>query len=435
MSAKRDRTTGLPLPSPVVPATSICLTISVPNALEYRSALKGALSELGKAWTWSQTAGQANEDSYAAAEMWRERIANAIYQLDCGETMNCADVADCIENDAAVQAALALQIASNPVIYDQIGNQAVQGVPLSAAELNAPLSSAPGCDQDVLFGSITAIVEQLNTNNEDFLEMLEARTNVIERISLLIAAIPIFETLPANEVIDFIDKLFEDVVENYRGQYTTELKDEYRCDLFCLAQAAPDCELTFDMIVKYFEDRLGQAFSDEELFRNLIEYFVLGTWTGTRVADIMHLLQVGIWRAASSFIGLRIRTLQTVGLLGANDPDPDWEILCEDCPPPPSGEWEIYPYDPGPYTWGTIVAQTSNSITVQSTLSTGFHRLCVRRPDDCVEILTVTSTSPTYWVKSCGDVPGTTTPLVPGDIVSVVVMSDPSSPQEITFTW
>lgn len=330
--SKRDKTTGLPLPSPVVPSTSVCFTISVPNAKEYKSALMGALSSLGQAWTWSQTVGQDNQGAYDAAELWRQRIYESSFSDDCEVEMSCDDVADCIETSEAVQDAISQYILNNPVIEGDIYNTPRYGVPMSPTQLNTPVVTSIDCDRDSLFGSVTAIVDQMDRNNRDFLEIIEVGTNTRERISQLIAAIPGFETLPINEAIDYIDKLQSEILENYEAQWTDALRDTYRCDLFCKALDDPECELTFDDIYGYFETRLGAALDPINLFQSFVQYFTLGTWSGTLVVDIMMLNQVAIWRATSNYIGISLRSLETVGLLGANDNDPDWEILCEDCP-------------------------------------------------------------------------------------------------------
>lgn len=328
---KRDRTTGLPLPNPVVPLTSICFTLQVPNALEYRSALKGVLSELGKNWTWAQTAGEDNQDAYTAAELWRQRLLEATYQLDCGDDMSCEDVASCIDTDPAVQAAIASQLAAGGGGTTVVYNTATQGAPMLPSAYNQPVIYARDCDNNSLFGSVTAIVQQMDRNNRDFLEVIEVGTNTRERASQLIAAIPLFETLPIDEAIDYLDKLQSEILENYEAAWTDALADTYRCDLFCIGLNNPNCEVTFVQVFDYFNGRLGNALDLENLFGSLVQYFTLGTWSGSLVVDIMMLNQVAIWRAASNWSGISLRSFQTVGLLGANDDDPDWEILCDDC--------------------------------------------------------------------------------------------------------
>lgn len=203
---------------------------------------------------------------------------------------------------------------------------------MTDATAGEPLIVGPDCDLNALFGSVTAIVNQLNTNNIDFLERLEVQTNFVERVKTLLSAIPVFETLPFDEAVDFANTLQEQILENYSSEYTTGLADEYRCAVFCIAKDKPDCVFTFDDLIEYFEGRLGASFSNEQLFTDMVTYFAAGTWSGTQVVDALTLAQLAIWRWTSNWLSLSIKTFQLVGLLGANDDDPDWEILCEDCP-------------------------------------------------------------------------------------------------------
>lgn len=333
MPGKRDRTTGLPIPSPVVPPSNICFQVTIPNASEYRQALRGVLSELGKPWTWRMTSGETNEAAYEAAELWREALSTAVYIDECGVSMSCEDVADCIETSEAVETAI------NNIINNQSNTQitydtANQGVRIPLAERQETLIPASaGCVEDNVFGSVTSIVTQLDANNLDFLQIMEVGTNTRERVSTVLAAIPILETLPVNEIIDFVDKAQSEITEHYEAQWTTALRDEYRCDLFCIALENPDCALSFDDLFNYFNNRLGASLDPLNFLQSLTEFFLLGTWAGTEVVDIMMLIQIGVWREASNWLGVGLRTLQTVGLLGANDPDHDWAVIPCDCAP------------------------------------------------------------------------------------------------------
>lgn len=362
MASKRDKTTGLPLPSPVTPATQICVTLSIPNAPEYIQAFRGVLADLGKNWTWKQTVGQSDAPAREAAELWRKWLMTITYSDDCEDVMSCFDVANCIDDNPLTQDAIARQLASNPLIKQIVTEQARLGSVMLPGQLGLSLTSGASCNKDNLFGSITAIVEQLNTNNIDFLEKFEVISNVIERVGALIAAVPVFETLPVDDAVAFVDTLLGEIKENYEAQYTTMLKDTYRCDLFCAALEREGCEVTFDILIKYYEDRLGASFTNEAMFVQMVAFFVSGAWAGTQVVDAITLAQLVIWREASNFLGLSLRSLQTVGLLGANDSDPDWEILCEDC-----SQDCAFPYPASVnFLYGNVISVTNDIYTVAS---------------------------------------------------------------------
>lgn len=364
-----DRRVGKLLPSPVNPSDTVCFTIEMPNAVQYRAAFLGQINQLGVWGTWDHARGDTEcADCEEAAQLWRNAIFNATWSDECGGDMSCEDVADCIEtnpitqgaiasaleSNSAIQQALADLIASNGGIADNITNVYRYGTPISDGYAASPIVPLVNCDSDKLFGVITEIVDQLDQNNRDFLELVEVGTNKRERISNIIAAIPVIETLPFEDIISFIDKMEAEITENYEAQWTTSLKDEYRCGIFCKAQDVEDCILSFDLLVEFFEERIGASLEPANFFESAFLYFLTGVWTGTTVVDIMMLVQLGAWKQTSSFLGVTLRTLQSVGFLGANNPDPDWEILCEDCTPEfpfdivmfkalgnrPSGTWE-----------------------------------------------------------------------------------------------
>jgi len=67
-----------------------------------------------------------------------------------------------------------------------------------------------GCDPDILFGKIGNLVDEMNTNNIDFNEVAEAASSASERVQLLLEAIPVLETLPIDEIIQYATELWTD---------------------------------------------------------------------------------------------------------------------------------------------------------------------------------------------------------------------------------
>lgn len=327
-----DYRKGKQLPSPVTPASTVCYTITIPNATQYRAALVGVISQLTNWYTWDHpTDGTVCADCEEAAQLWAYALENATFSENCEDEMSCADVADCIENDESVQAAIAAQLAIAGASQTTVYQTSVYGTPLAEAQRSAPIATPPECDLDILFAMCTAIIDQLHKNNEDFLEILEAASNPTERARNVISAIPVVGLLPIDEAIEFIDQLVEEIQENYDAQYTTSIRDELRCALFCAARDAEDCIVTFDMLTAIFENRLGYYLDPVNTAGALVQYFLLSTWAGTIVVDIMTLVQIAFWRQASEWLGVNIRTLQIVARLVIDNPDPDWEILCTDC--------------------------------------------------------------------------------------------------------
>lgn len=253
--------------------------------------------------------------------------------LECPVSF-CAKMIECLLEDEDTKEALATTIAASPEIRRALQAAPSLGAPMSETQLSLPLTPSEGCDKDVVFAEVTQIVDQMNTNNVDFLQIMSAASTPGKRLAQVIKAIPVLETLPVDDVVEYVAKMYDEIVTQYDAQWTTALRDELRCGLFCIAKDNPDCELTYQDMFDFYNERLSNAVDPGNLVASVVQYTILGTWSGSVVVDIMMLNQVAIWRAASDWLGVSLRTLQTVSALGANFPDSDWEILCTDCPVP-----------------------------------------------------------------------------------------------------
>lgn len=359
---------GYKLPLEALGGACVRVSLEFPDKLEYRAAFNGSINMLGKWFQWDHTQADYQdipELNVEVAQVWSEVLADALWETCMDFCAQMIANAECFLDDASVQTEIINHLLNNQTFIQAINQIAGKGVPMPLPEIEAPVTDT--CVEDNLFGGVTSIIRQMNTNNTDFFEKIEAGTNPIERAALIVSAIPIIETLPVDEIVEFTDQIIENIFENYDAEYTTALEDEYRCDIFCLALEAPDCSVTFDMLFEYFSGRLGGAITIESILAEGIAFVAAGTWSGTEIVDAMMLAQVVLWRAASNFLGINIRTLQTVGLLGQNNPDHDWSILCECVPPPPTdcldftiSDYDFYPgnnvgtpttafghYDPG----------------------------------------------------------------------------------------
>lgn len=286
-----------------------------------------------------------------------------IRNLECPVSM-CDEVARSIDECEDVRSALGRAIRESDDIRRAIEQAPAFGAEMSEGQLSLALTDND-CDLDVLFAEITGLVDQLHTNNLDFLEIMAAASTPGKRLAQVISAIPVLETLPADDIINYVSKMYDEIVANYNAQWTTSLRDEYRCGLFCIARDKPGCELTYDDVFNYINARLGNAVSVGNLVASVVQYTLLGTWAGSTVVDIMMLNQVAIWRAAGNWLGVALRSLQMVIALGANIPDSDWEILCTDCASACGPAWSSI-------TWyeGIQLGVVDDVYTVQSELDT-----------------------------------------------------------------
>lgn len=251
----------------------------------------------------------------------------------------CALMIACITDDDDVRNALNQwfvdQITNGGDVYNsiqQVYQQNVGGQPMpeTIAERNI-LPPNPGCDIDKLFGSIYYTIDQMNQNNIDAFEATEVITNVTERAKLLIGAIPVFETLPVDEFIDYVQTIWtDDLFETYVANDTEGYRDQIKCDLRCIA-IANGCELTIGDMFRYFVERIAGDPQNDLI--QLIAYLATGTWIGTQVNDIFFALQLIVMYYGNQFFQyIGIKTYATMLAIGAREPNSTWELICADCP-------------------------------------------------------------------------------------------------------
>nr|CRY97922.1 hypothetical protein [uncultured prokaryote] len=209
------------------------------------------------------------------------------------------------------------------------------------------------CNSDIIFGAVTSLVDYLNAQIIDALEIIEVASNPIEAINLWADNLPFAGQL-ASALIEAINWIQENIEENYLANYTTGLRDTYRCDLFCLWKESPDCKLTPAMVAGYFGGRIGSPDLLQSL-NDVLQFLFTGVWAGSQIVDTMHVIALASLVAtdAIGFFDLpSTYSFDTAVALGANSPDPDWAILCEDCN---EGEWcRYFDFTTGQHGWQSL---------------------------------------------------------------------------------
>lgn len=249
----------------------------------------------------------------------------------------CALIAQCIENSPETRAAIRDLVMTDPEI-----NQHIQGIVDAGQPLGPEIEGQTiieNDDLDALFGGITFLVDTIHDAIVDFNEDAEAANNSRELGQILFGAIPVIETLPFDEMSEYADTLFEQIIEVFNSQWDTTpitgSRDRIRCALFCAARDN-DNSLTWDMVSQYFFERTSFTWSGTlNIMLDFANFVATGTWSGEAVVDIAF----GNFAAAMSGMGkfgeMIFPSLTALLQLGQDTPDPDWEIVCEDCPPPP----------------------------------------------------------------------------------------------------
>ncbi len=187
------------------------------------------------------------------------------------------------------------------------------------------------CNLDVWYGGILNLVEQLNTNNEDALQVFEVVTNINELFADVVGSITGIDESSIDAVLQWITFIQQSIMENYVAQWTTTYRDAVVCDLFCMV--TDTCELTPTMLYDYFLGRLNGQLQYESLLDQTLNFLFTGLWTGTEIVDVMMLSQIGFRAQLGKwfdFIGFN--SIDVDLRLGFNDPSNDWQLLCQTCP-------------------------------------------------------------------------------------------------------
>jgi hypothetical protein len=191
------------------------------------------------------------------------------------------------------------------------------------------------CDLDAIFGAVTQVVDYANDVIVDFYQALAAENNEAKLVALAISAVPIVGALlPVDEILEAVVFLKESLGSNYLAAYTEEVRLAYRCDLFCLAQEA--CSLNLRDMAVYFAGEIIEGILEKNI-QGLIEYVLSGSWLGKEVVDVSHALVFFVLATGSEALGISPKVFTRLFAAMFNDPDPDWSVLCDECPQ----GWEI----------------------------------------------------------------------------------------------
>lgn len=241
----------------------------------------------------------------------------------------CSMIIDCLMTDPDTRESIVNMLLNNPDFIDGIRDVIGGRQPVNPGEIVLPIVES--CDKDVLFGAITSVIDGMHRNNTDANEIMEQATNDEERIPLIIEAIPGLSEITPTELIDLAQQLVENFGENYDAEWTTELYDEIRMDLLCIAEKK--CQITIGMIYDYFSGRIGGSLTIGTAFTDAITFLATGDWPGTHIVDFMFMMQIVAIRGGSQYFGVTLYSIELQAALGENNPNSDWELLEPgDCP-------------------------------------------------------------------------------------------------------
>lgn len=229
----------------------------------------------------------------------------------------CTLIAECIENTEDLQ----LLISG----YANGAQSTPESTVDSAIANSSVLQDNVGCDNDNLFGAMTGLTDLINNLAQDTIEALNASTNNAARVGDIIEALPVIGELPVDDILQFIESFIEDVEDRYDAEYTVALRDEYRCDLFCIAQTG--CSITFAQLYAYFNSRLTTPLALTDV-QSMIDWLSVAVFPSDEIVDAWHLMTVATMQLGARILG--IDSVKMIAMVSSlfNDPDSDWSILC-----------------------------------------------------------------------------------------------------------
>lgn len=257
-----------------------------------------------------------NHPGNAAVRDWTDNMARKLMCDPC-----CDAVASCIETDEGIREIIR-EIIRNETEGTGTGDDIGDNVPELA-----------GCDNDAVWSAVSYLVNYLDTAAVDTFEKIEAATNIVEIAGEWADNIPVLGNVMAF-ALDYLSWLQDSTKEGYLANMTQALKDEYKCDLFCLYKANNCDGLTLIDLAGYFLGRIGGQL--QETFEDLVRFIITGTWTGSQIVDAMLASMVGMIALGEGVGFVTIPngyySLRSIMAIGANNPDADWSILCDQCP-------------------------------------------------------------------------------------------------------
>lgn len=288
----------------------------------------------------------------------------------------CQEIINCIENpESGVSDAIVNLIGSNSYGDNRELGQSVNDSAIGGG-------SNPTCDLDVLWAQCYGLVETLDTYNREFFAKLEAMTNVYEFISDVIGDITFIDETSVDALLAWVNKLQDDIAENYDAQSTLTYRQDVACEIFCAVQNnISGCDITPRIVFDVFKDRLSSSVSIEQVLSDTLDYLVGGAWSGTQIADFMFMSQAGFRSQLGRFLQyVGWNSLDSIVRLYVNDANNDWELLCTDCGWTWTSEFDVSEniwgvFESSGTSFGTWSASVGYETVDVSTGSGGYSRI------------------------------------------------------------
>lgn len=242
----------------------------------------------------------------------------------------CAQMIECINNDADVQHAMVEMLKGNDEFNEYLRYEIYR---ITGPQIEEKL--VPGdCDDSVIAGRAIALVNRLDLNNKDFLETVEVGTNDEERIAAIITAIPGLQEAGVGQALDVFQDFLEDFSENYNGVSTEGRKNIMARDIWCLMKQNEDCSITFKQLFDFYQAKATSGLTIISTLIDVANFLSSGDFASDNAVWYgMFALQIGFVLNSKEFYGVEIGTIS--GIMRDASPSSAWEDWDPCGEPPP----------------------------------------------------------------------------------------------------
>jgi hypothetical protein len=273
-------------------------------------------------------------------------------------TVDCDDVADCIETSETVQSALLVNQTTNLNAGGYTPNQsttptvATETMPTSQASENLAVELDECEDHARNMAVARAIVKELHETTTDFFETLEYATNATEAAGIVVGAIPAAGTGAA--LLEMANWIQDTVAETYAAAYNQSSEDEIACAIYCHIEA--ECEISLNSLLDIYEGLGSITVPEITTYDDLINFIVTTTMgidvTGVAIFHYFILRSLKFGGVVFEMAGFN--DLANVIRTASSYQDFSYD-QCLDCPPEdtPTLYWKMY-LDFRLSQWGTI---------------------------------------------------------------------------------
>jgi len=217
-----------------------CLVVFIPQGVAYRQQLLSLMDVACRKYAWFTGT---EEQRDARANIWKEAYLKT---LEClMSDFNCQAVMDAL---VALQAGMDTANAN----IEQLLDFAQRNEGALTAQQPAPATQA-SCDEPRVQSGAIAVVEYMNTLIIDLMQIAEASEagDDLEEYAAIIAGIPVFETLPIDDMFTFVDWMFENQQQDFEAAITQTWIEEAADLLHCIVMG-DNCTLTTRGLTKWF---------------------------------------------------------------------------------------------------------------------------------------------------------------------------------------